>query len=390
MLKIIKNADVYAPEYIGKKDILIEGKTIGVIQDEINMGDANIEFEIINADGKILVPGFIDTHVHILGGGGEGSYKTRTPELVLSTMVESGVTTVVGCIGTDGITRSMKSLIAKAKSLKEEGVTCYVYTGSYDVPVRTLMGNIKEDIILIEEIIGVGEIAISDHRSSQPTIDEIKKIAADARVAGMLSGKAGVVNIHMGDGADKLKMLEEIVATTTLPISQFIPTHVNRSASLFEAGIHYAKNGGHVDLTICPDPAFMDADEVKCSSGLKQMLDSGVDIEKITFTSDGQGSLPVFNEKGELTGLGVGKMDYLIKEVIDAVKHENIPLETAIKVITSNPAKKFKFSQKGIVAQGKDADLVLLDKQNYEIDTVIAMGRTMMANKKILVKGTFE
>lgn len=390
MLKIIKNADVYAPEYIGKKDILIEGKTIGVIQDEINMGDANIEFEIINADGKILVPGFIDTHVHILGGGGEGSYKTRTPELVLSTMVESGVTTVVGCIGTDGITRSMKSLIAKAKSLKEEGVTCYVYTGSYDVPVRTLMGNIKEDIILIEEIIGVGEIAISDHRSSQPTIDEIKKIAADARVAGMLSGKAGVVNIHMGDGADKLKMLEEIVATTTLPISQFIPTHVNRSASLFEAGILYAKNGGHVDLTICPDPAFMDADEVKCSSGLKQMLDSGVDIEKITFTSDGQGSLPVFNEKGELTGLGVGKMDYLIKEVIDAVKHENIPLETAIKVITSNPAKKFKFSQKGIVAQGKDADLVLLDKQNYEIDTVIAMGRTMMANKKILVKGTFE
>ncbi len=388
-MKIIKNVEVYTPKYIGKKDVLVEGTHIGCLQDAIAL-NGNVPCEVIDGTGKIMVPGFVDSHAHILGGGGEGSYKTRTPELVLSTMVEAGVTTVVGCLGTDGVTRSMKSLVAKAKGLKEEGVSCFIYTGSYDVPVRTLMGGIREDIILIEEIIGVGEIAVADHRSSQPNFTELAKLLADARVGGMLSGKAGVVNIHMGDGEDKLSLLEAIVDNTTIPIGQMLPTHINRSTALFKAGIAYAKRGGKVDFTICPDPAYLDEDEVKCSVGLKKMLDAGVPVDNISFSSDGQGSLPVFNAQRELVGLGVGKMDYLIKEVADAVRIEGVPLETAIQVITSSPAKTLKLKQKGEIAPGKDADLVLLDADTLAVDTVLAMGQVMMANKKLLVKGTFE
>ena len=388
-MKIIKNIDLYAPEHLGICDVLIEGSSFGVIKKELPI-PVGLDAEVIDGTGKLLVPGFVDAHVHILGGGGEGGYHTRTPELMLSSMIQSGVTTVVGVLGTDGVSRTMTNLIAKAKGLKNEGVSCYLFSGSYDVPVRTLLGNIREDILLIEEIIGVGEIAISDHRSSQPTQSEIERIAADARVGGMLAGKAGIVQIHMGDGEARIDMLNDIVRTTTLPITQFMPTHVNRNKKLFSDCIDFAKRGGPIDLTISPNPACLHDDEVKCSTGLKICLDAGVPIERISFSSDGQGSLPLFDENKQLVGLGVGDMTYLVKEVADAVLQEKIPLETAIRVITQNPATTLKLKNKGQIKQGFDADFVILDTQTYEIHSVGAMGCLMMHNNQLLRKGTFE
>ncbi|MEG0774536.1 beta-aspartyl-peptidase [Clostridium sp.] len=390
MLTLIKNGIVYSPDYIGKKDILICGEKIGYIDNEIHISNINVPVEIIDAEDKLIFPGFIDSHVHILGGGGEGGFKTRTPEVTLSTLTLSGVTTVVGCLGTDGVARDMKSLIAKAKALKEEGISCYLYTGSYEVPVKTLMNNIREDIMLIEEIIGVGEVAISDHRSSAPTISELSKAAADARVAGMLSGKCGIVNIHVGDGEDKLDMLNEIIETTEIPMSQFVPTHINRNKSLFEEGIRYAKKGGLVDFTTSSTPQFLEDGEVKCSKGLKIMLENGVNEEKITFTSDGQGSLPLFEGGGKFSKLEVGTSHSLYKEVKDAIKIEGIPIEKAIKVITSNPAENLKLYHKGKIEVEKDADFVIVEKNSLEIETVIAKGKIMVNNKEAVIKGTFE
>ena len=389
-MKLIQNAKIYSPNPLGQKDVLIAGEKIVAIEDKINVDGLGIDVEVIDAAGKIMFPGFIDNHVHILGGGGEGGYKTRTPELVLSTLIKGGVTTVVGCLGTDGITRSMENLIAKAKGLKEEGVSCYIYTGSYDVPVKTLTGEIRSDIILIEEVIGVGEIALSDHRSSQPTYGELARIVSDARVGGMLSGKAGVVNIHLGDSPEMLSLMEEVTAKTPLPMYHFIPTHINRNPELFEAGVAYALKGGNVDFTTSTTPEFLKEGEVKCSKGLKIMLESGVDIETVTFSSDGQGSLPLFDVDGNLIGLKVGTSESLYREVIDAVKEENVPIETAIKVITSNPAGKLKLKNKGEVKSGNDADIVLVSGDTLEITDVISRGQMMMDNGCLLVKGTFE
>ena len=388
MLKLIKNAEVYTPDPIGKKDVLITGNSIGYLQDEISVGKS-LAFETIDGRGKLLVPGFIDSHVHILGGGGEGSYKTRTPEIVLSDIIRGGVTTVIGCLGTDGVTRTMSNLIAKARGLEEEGITCFIYTGSYQIPVRTLTGSILDDIILIDKIIGVGEIALSDHRSSQPTVEEIAKIAAAARVGGMLSGKAGVVNVHMGDGKRKLSFLEEIIDTTEIPITQFIPTHVGRNPDLFQAAIAYAKKGGFVDLTTSVLKTSPDDKPVTSAPFFKKMLDEGVSVQNITFSSDGQGSLPEFDEHGKFLRLGVGKVSSLFSDVRDTIMNHNVPIETALKVITSNPATILKLHQKGSISVGKDADLVLLN-EDLEIDTVIAKGRIMVRQKEVVVKGTFE
>jgi beta-aspartyl-dipeptidase (metallo-type) len=390
MLTLIQNGEIYAPEYLGKKDILIVDNKLGFIEEKIEPPHQFVDIKIVDATGKFVVPGFIDSHVHIMGGGGEGSFRTRTPEIQLTQATLAGITTLVGVIGTDGTTRTMASLVAKARGLEEEGITCYAQTGSYQVPLKTLTGKIEDDIILVDRIIGVGEVAIADHRSSQPTVNELTKIASAARIGGMLSGKSGIVNVHVGDSHDHLKLLEEIVDTTDIPIKQFYPTHINRNAHLFEAGIQYAQRGGYVDFTTSTIPQFLEDGEVKCSKALKRMLDAGVPVEQITYTSDGQASLPNFDRDGELIGLQIGQVSSLYKEVKDAVLEEGIPLETAIKVITSNPAKILKLKQKGRVEVEMDADLVLLEKDTLEVNTVFAKGKLMVENGEAIVKGTFE
>lgn len=393
MIKIIKNAKVYAPEYMGVQDVLIIGDKIAAVDKDIEVSvNKGLEMTVIDGKGKLLLPGFIDSHVHILGGGGEGSFKTRTPEIKLTDITNGGVTTVVGCLGTDGISRDMVGLLAKARGLEEEGITTYIYTGSYRIPVVTITGEVMKDIITIDKIIGVGEIAISDHRSSQPNIEEFKRLAADARVAGMLSGKAGVLNIHLGDGRRKLNMLFEVLETTEIPITQFIPTHTNRNPYLFEDAIKFAKAGGCIDFTTSSDPVFWEGEdaEVKTSRALKRCLEEGVSEDLITFSSDGQGSLPVFNEDKEFIGLGVGKVESLYQEIRDCVLDEKIPLEKAIKTITSNPAAILKLKNKGRIKKGFDGDLVLVDENSLIIDTVIAKGKIMIENKTIKCYGTFE
>jgi beta-aspartyl-dipeptidase (metallo-type) len=129
---------------------------------------------------------------------------------------------------------------------------------------------------------------------------------------------------------------------------------------------------------------------VKCSRGLRLMLEAGVDGSHVTFTSDGQGSLPAFDAQGRLQRLEVGSVTTLFGEVRDAVLHEQIPLETALQVVTANPARILKLGGKGQLVAGADADLVLLDPKSLEIRGVIARGRWLMRDGGPLVKGTFE
>ncbi|WP_028399720.1 beta-aspartyl-peptidase [Ectobacillus panaciterrae] len=390
MLTLIKNGEVYAPRYLGRKDILIANDKIAFIDDRIAIPDSFAPIQIIDAANLLVVPGFIDSHVHIIGGGGEGGFKTRTPELILTDITTAGITTLVGLLGTDGTTRKMESLLAKARALEEEGISCFIHTGSYQVPVKTLTGKIEDDIILIDKIIGVGEIAISDHRSSEPTFEELAKIAAAARNGGILSGKAGILEVHVGDGDGKLSLLHEIADKTNIPIRHLHPTHINRNEELFRAGVDYAKRGGYVDFTTSTIPQFLEEGEVKCSKALRIMLEEGVPVGHITFSSDGQASLPFFDSNGEYAGLQVGKVSSLYHEVRDSVLEEGIPLETALEVITTNPAQVLKLSSKGSIQTGRDADIVLLQKETLTISTVMARGQVMVEKGVPLIKGTFE
>lgn len=386
---LLKNAHVIAPEDLGVKDILIAGEKIAMIGENLSL-PAVYDCAVIDCEEHYVVPGFIDSHVHLIGGGGEGGYATRTPEIQLTDITTSGVTTVIGLLGTDGVTRHVASLLAKARGLEDEGITAYIYSGSYEIPTPTITGSVRNDVILIDKVIGTGEIAMCDHRSSQSPKEAYQQITAEARVGGMLSGKAGVVNMHLGDGEDGLKMLYEITKSGEIPKTQIIPTHVNRNKRLFKEAVEWAKQGGIMDVTSSINPVDENSNVYKSSEAVKIALAEGVNIDNITMSSDGNGSMPIFDEDGNNIGVGVASQISILNEFRDMVQQEGIAITDAIKIITSNVAKFTKlYPRKGTVAKNSDADILVLDK-DLQLQHVWARGTHMVENGKPIVFGTFE
>ncbi len=389
MFVLIKNADVFAPEPLGISSILISHDKIAWLGKDFPAEKTMPDLEIIDAAGKIMIPGIVDGHVHVTGGGGEGGFATRTPELALSDMIKGGVTTVIGLLGTDDVTRSAGALIAKTNAIRAEGMSAWAMTGSYQLPVKSLCGGVRDDIALIEPFIGVGEVALSDHRSSQPTFEEFMRLAAAARVGGMLSGKAGLVNVHLGDAPSGLDYLFR-AAKTEIPPSQFIPTHMNRNPELFKEACRYGAMGGYVDLTTSTTPQFLDEGEVECGRALSELLAAGVPARRISFSSDGQGSMPFFDEAGDFAGLTIGRVTSIFETFRSTVKNYDILFEDAVRVVSTTAADHCKLSGKGHIKEGCDADLILMDAGSLELDTLFARGRKMMSGGRPLVKGTFE
>lgn len=389
MAILIRQARVNSPSSLGLKDILIAGNRIEAVGEpgEIKLQGVNVE--TVEGKGKFLLPGLIDSHVHILGGGGEGGPATRAPEIAVEDIISSGVTTLIGCLGTDGITRHMTSLLAKARALEVEGVTTYIYSGSYEIPVKAMTGSVRSDLVLIDKVIGAGEIAISDHRSSQPTFEEIARLAAECRVGGMLGGKAGVLHIHMGDGAKRLELLFRLIKETEIPVSQVIPTHVNRNRQLLDEAIEYVLAGGHMDLTAGVDPEDESDSDVSVETAVRLCLEKNVPLAQVTVSSDSNGSLPVFDKLGNLVGLTIATQRTLFKKFRSLVGRTILTLEQAAQLFAANPARFYKLHQKGEIKEGKDADVILLD-QDLNLTDVIAKGRIMMTGGKLLAKGTFK
>ncbi len=376
MFTLIKNADVYTPEHLGLRDILLCKDKIIAIEEKIDFSFG--EVTVIDAAGKKAVPGFMDQHVHILGGGGEGSFRSRCPELDFSQTVKNGVTTVVGMLGTDSMTRSVENLVAKTKALNEDGITAYCLTGAYEYPSPTLSGSVKKDVTFINECIGV-KIAISDHRNSCITTQELARLAADVRQAALFSGKVGVVHMHTGRGKAGLSQVMAIVENTDVPIKHFRPTHCGNQ---FDDAVAFSKMGGWVDFTTYDDSE-------KSAALLKRALENMADKEKITCSSDSNGSMPKWNEKREMIGMGIGSIANLYAAVKALVLTQDVPLEEALPLITSNVAKALEiYPKKGCLAKDSDGDIVLLDSE-LNVDTVFAKGRLMVKDKEVLVHSYF-
>ena len=384
---LIKNIDTYTPDHIGKKDILVSFDKIAYVSEKIDLPSNNFpKTDIIDGSDYIAIPGIIDLHVHIIGGGGEAGFTSRAPELMLTQFTTNGVTTCIGLLGTDGTTRNMGNLIAKARSLEIEGLNTYVWTGSYEVPTRTITDNARGDIILVDKIIGIGEVAISDHRASHPSDEDLIHLAAEARLGGMLSGKCGILHVHVGDGKNGINPLFYIRENSEIPFSNILPTHINRNSLVFKQAIEYAKQGGFVDITTSIRPEGDDV--VHPVDAFKELLKNNISPYQITMSSDSGGSSPIFDTNGNLIKFGIGSPSSNIEILQKSIK-SGISIEIALIPFTSSPAKLLKLDGKGTLIEGSSADIILLDK-NLKIYSVICKGKLMVYNYKPIVFGVFE
>jgi beta-aspartyl-dipeptidase (metallo-type) len=395
-LVLLRNADVYAPARLGLHDVLVGGGKILALlrpsEPEYSASLRNLPSALLNSvdlGGARLIPGLVDAHVHVTGGGGESGPASRVPGLALSALTRAGVTTCVGVLGTDGTTRTVSALVAETLALREEGMSAWCWTGSYEVPPITLTGNVRSDIVFVDPILGVGEVAISDHRSSQPTFDEIARIAADCHVGGMMSGKAGVLHLHVGDGPRGLDLVRRALDETELPASVFFPTHVNRKKKLWAEAIDLARRGCPIDVTAFP-VGEGEEDVLSAADAIRSYLDSGAPLDRLTCSSDGGGCLPTFDGDGRLIAMDVGRPSAL-HETLAILLRQGLALESILPMMTSNVAAVLLLTQKGRIAAGADADLVVLsDDGTHNIRDVMARGRFVVRAGRPTAHGTFE
>ena len=386
MIQLLLNADVYAPEPLGVRHVLVAaGRIVWIGADRISL-PAALEADAVDLEGTRLVPGFIDCHAHLTGGGGEAGPHTRVPPVPLSRFTTGGTTTVVGVLGTDDVVRTPAELVTAARALEEEGLTAFTLTGGYHLPAATVTGSVRGDIVLIDRIIGIGEVALSDHRSSQPTLDELLRIAADAHVAGMMTGKAGIVHLHLGDGPRGLELVRQALETSELPPSVFHPTHVNRKRALFEEACALAKRGTVIDITAFPVGPGEDA--WPADEALVRYLDAKLPPGNVTVSSDAGGCLPVFDAQGRVSSMDVGRPAAL-GNTLRSLLRRGEPLARVLPAFTSNVARLLQLPRKGRIAPGADADLVALDASG-DIRDVMVRGQWHVRNGRAVRRGTFE
>jgi len=324
--------------------------------------------------------------VHVTGWGGEDGFSTQAPAVPLSRFTRHGVTSVVGLLGTDDETRSTANLLARTRALREEGLSAWCWTGGYHVPPATLTGSVRKDIVNIDCIIGLGELAISDHRSSQLTFDELARVASEVHVAGLISRKAGVLHLHLGDGQRGLSLVRALLDETELPARVFHPTHVNRRKELFEEACALSHRNVVIDLTTFPVEEGENA--WSAADAWERYHEDACPLSGITISSDGGGCLPVFDANGEMV-----EMDFAtsagLPDTLRELLTRGYGLDKVLPAMTLNVARALKLSGKGRIEVGADADLVCLD-DDHRVRHVMARGRWMVQDQSPVVQGLFD
>jgi len=366
MLTLIENGDIYAPDPRGVQSILLANGQIEKIDgvSKRALDSLGCDYETIDASDCYVTPGIIDPHEHLLGGSGEGSLSLQSPMMFLTEIVRAGVTTVVGTLGVDTTMKTLPGLLARVKALEEQGLSARMWTGGYNIPPLTITGSVRNDMMFIDECVGAGELAISDERSLQTSMDELARHVLDTHIGGILSGKAGVTHFHVGPGARKLQPLRDLLENYEILAAWLYPTHIERSTELIAEAIGLAREGSFVDLDVV---------EQKLAKDVRTYLDGGGPPDKLTISSDADGSTP----------------DILFDQLCGLVVKQKLPLELVLGFCTRNTADVLKLSRKGRLQEGNDADLLVLRKGSLEIIEVIAGGQRMVREGSLAVRDRF-
>jgi beta-aspartyl-dipeptidase (metallo-type) len=382
MFKLIVGGEVYAPAKLGKVDILIANDRIIAVGTNLTP-PGSYDCEIIDAVGKVVFPGFIDTHIHFTGANDGQGPIGHTYDVSWRDIVESGVTTVVGTLGEEMGVRSLEQLYWKAIELELMGLTTYIYTGCFHIPPTTITGSVRRDVILIDKVKGL-KTAISDATTSHHNWRELAELVSEVNIGAETVKKAAVTHVHVGRRPARMDMLFELIENTGLDPGKIIPTHVNRvEPDVVAQGIEYVKKGGVVDLTSQMRKEEGTRTGVKVEYAVKRMLDAGCPIEGITISSDANCPMMIRDGSGKQIGLYVALVDFTRREIKDIVQNRVAPLEEALKMVTTNPARLLGVDdRKGHIKEGYDADIVVANPEKLRPEKVYSKGKLLVQNGK--------
>ncbi len=384
-LVIIRNALLFDPEEVGIRDILVAGERVVAIEEKLDTG--GLDVVDVDAAGRRVVPGLVDAHVHVIGGGGNEGYASRIPELWVGELVEAGITTVVAPPGLDMIAKNLEGLLAKTYALESEGVSAYMMVGGFQRPFRTVTGSLMTDIFAIDKVIGV-KVALGEVKSTTFTDQELADLAAQLHYLAGATGKACLLHAHLGQATEPAAEFLHAMRTSGRPAHAFQATHCNYTGDTMEAALQVAAAGGSVDFNPILSPDFGHPNAVPAAEAIVRTLAAGVDPALVTMTTDGNASVPILLEDGTRDSYEKS-LDWMWQTAVELVTRHGLPLPQALSFVTSNPARVLGLPAKGRVRVGGDADLLVLD-DDYRIVDVIARGKRMVAGGEVLVRSMYE
>lgn len=387
---IIKGGRVIDPGFKRDEvlDIKIEDGKIVEIAKDIEASSGNEE--IIDARGKVVVPGLIDVHVHFRDPG-----QTHKEDLVTGSQaaIAGGFTSVVQMANTSPKIDSKEKIIEhykRARDLPLKVFTVSALTRNFgDLELVDMEENFKrgalaftddgipnrnsklileamnrakelgaiisfheEDPELIEQN-GINHSEVSDKLGiyGSPKIAETSFIARDVAMAIYTGAKISIQHISTGLGVDLVKFGKEMGANIYAEVT---PHHIAlNDTAVLEYG----------SLAKMNPPLRSEEDRLRIIEGLKEGTIEIIATDHAPHTAE-EKSKEITKAPSGIIGL----------ETSFSICYENlvltkeISLMKLIELMSTNPARIYGL-EGGEISQGKIADLAIIDLESeYKID----------------------
>ena len=382
---LIQNATIVNENKIFKGDVLIENEIITKISSKIK---PTKNVEIINADGKYLIPGFIDDQVHFREPGLTHKANIATESRAA---IAGGITTFIEMPNTVPQATTQDLLEDKFKIAAVDSYANYsfMFGGTNDnleellktdpkkvAGIKLFLGSSTGNMLvdneeILEKIFSSTKMIISVHCEDEGTIRKNTAIYKEkygddiplkyhplirSEAACYLSSSKAI-ELAKKTGA-RLHIFHLSTEKETHLFRNDIPLEEKQITS--EVCIHhlwfsdkdYEEKGTHIKW----NPAVKTE---KDRLGLwKALLDDRIDV---LATDHAPHTLDEKNNNYLNAPSGGPLVQHAIIALLEKVKEGLIPIEKAVEKMSHNPAKLFQIEKRGFIKEGYFADIVLID-----------------------------
>ncbi|KPK41807.1 MAG: hypothetical protein AMJ78_04530 [Omnitrophica WOR_2 bacterium SM23_29] len=357
--------------------ILVEGGVIAKIG-KIKKGP--VTGAPLDAEGRIVAPGFIDVHIHGAGGADALDGKKESLQTISRTCARFGTTSFIAT------TFFRPNKDNRHLEIAAENVGC-------DLGGANLLGvhlegpfisPLKRGMILPECIctpsLQVFEEVLKNTKGSLKIMTIAPEINGSLDIIRGLVSRGIIASFGHSNASyeETLKGIEAGISNVTHLFNAMSSIHHRAPGPLLAIfgtrglAVQIIPDGVHLHPLVLKF-AFELLGPNRCITITDGIQATGLPDGKYIYNGleyeSKEGTARYLN--GALIGTTLGPVQLLQR----LVKFTNCPLDAAIKTLTENPAKVLgMWDRKGSIAVGKDADLIILD-QGYSAWTTIVEGR---------------